>query len=197
MSAAASAPVKSLAAFSQIVWDKHAANWPPAEDTLAEEFVNYISVSTTPDLSNLEALCNSLGIEFSRTKLPPTLRGHNCMYNGKSKIFISHEQSFPGSAQHTALHELRELLEYEFKASGRPTMTIDTQEQRADEFAIAVRVHRFQSQMPGWLDSAATIERQWPRWLAYGGLFLLMFIVIMGTTLLPHFEDTFEKHNAG
>lgn len=190
--AAASPPARSLAAFSQIVRNKHATGWPPTEDTLAEEFVKYVDFTTTRHLSP-EALCHSLGIEFLRTNLPETLRGHNCRYGGKSRIFVTQKESFVGAAEHTVIHELRELLEYEFKAAGWPTTNPDAMEELAEDFAVAVRVRRIQNEVPSWFDNVATIERKWPRRFAYVGLVVLTYLLLMGVTLLPYLEDLAEK----
>lgn len=181
--------------FSETVQDKYASNWPPAEDALAQEFVNFFDLGAIATLRDIEALCKTLEIEFVKASLPDSLRGYNCRYAGKSKIFVSNQHSFAGAEEHTALHELRELLEYEFKAAERPTTISKDIEELAEDFAVAVRVQALHRDVPKWFEGAATIERKWPRRLAYVALFVFTCLLIATITIGPQLEEFAEKQN--
>ncbi len=150
---------------------KHASNWPPQEETLADEFISYFKLEPIVFLGALQKLCDSLGINVRVMVLPESLRGHNYRFDGKREIYISERQILRGTEEHTALHELRELLEYEFN------------------FAVAVRVFAFGKEIPSLLEHAAGIEQKWPRRASYVLLFVVAVGYVMALTLLPHVED--------
>jgi hypothetical protein len=109
-------PPSTLIGFCQLVQQKHGSEWPPTEETLADEFVEYFQLETLVNLEELQEICDRLGITFRIEQLPESLRGINYRYQEKREIVISDSQFL--TKEHTTLHELREVIEYEFRDSG-------------------------------------------------------------------------------
>ena|GEM_PF-2374261 len=179
----------SLMGFCQAVRIKYASNWPPTEDTIAREFITYFQTKEMVFGAGVQKLCGSLQITVRVAALPESLHGHNYRFREQREILISEKQQFWGTEEHTTLHELRELLEYEFRDLSAPIFTHDDKEERAEEFAVAVRMLAFTEELPNWLDQASSIERKWPRRAAYLLLAVFGVIYTMGVTLLPHWEN--------
>lgn len=153
-------PAPTLNDFCQHVIAKFAGNWPPKETDIADEFVTFFRVDFVKTVAGLPELCKSLGINVSELELPPGLHGHNCAFQDKREIVVAQQSGrvVLGSKQHTLLHELREIIEYDFVKIHRPTMAgLADREQRADDFASHVRAeapiralyHAFESRMAG------------------------------------------------
>lgn len=179
--------VDPIVGFCQSVREKYATNWPPSEEMLADEFIDYFKVKAMVGISQLQKLCEEVGIEFSRTALPKSLCGHNLRYQNKRAILIA--ESHMLSPEHTVLHEIREQLEYDFNLLGVPILNPDDKEERADCFAVSVRMNAFAKELPTWFEGASTIEKKWRRRGAYALLFLFACVYTLGVTLLPGLED--------
>ncbi|HVO63640.1 MAG TPA: hypothetical protein VMT53_22135 [Terriglobales bacterium] len=134
----------SLIGFCKTVIAKRSANWPLDENAIASDFVSFFALDGLLQMQDLEHFCQKIGIEVSSQDLPKPLRGHCCTYKGKSAIVVGTFQgsaAVPGSVEHTLLHELRELIEGEFRKLGRPIATdYSDLESRAESFASHVRV---------------------------------------------------------
>lgn len=186
-------PPHPLTTFCQTVIDKHSANWPITEDILAQELVGFFGLQSIAHFEDVQKLCLRLGIEASRVPLPQPLRGYNFRYGESRKVFVSEHQSFIGADQHTALHELREHLEYEFQALGYPTLNGNDSEEQAEHFAMQVRMNVFQKQLPVLFKDASQIESKWPRRATYMFTAILSFFYLLGLVLLPTFEDLADR----
>lgn len=180
---------RSLKGFCQSVRIKCGSDWPPAEDIIAGEFVTYFQLEEMVFGAGVQKLCESLQISVRVAALPESLRGHNYRFREKREILISENHKFRDTEAHTTLHELRELLEYEFRDLGTAICTLDDKEERAEKFAVAVRMFAFERELPIWFDHASSIERKWPRRAAYLLLAVFALTYTMGVTLLPHWED--------
>ena len=112
-----------ILAFCRAVISCHAENWPPKEDVLAEQFVNWLGVKSFMTRSSMVELCSSKGIKLSFASVPPELRGFNCSFQYKKEIVISDEETIVFSDLHTLLHEFREMLECGFADLGYSTLT--------------------------------------------------------------------------
>ncbi len=137
-------PAPNLQGFCQHIIALCGANWPPSEDEIAAEFVPFFRIEPVLRLQKLKELCSSLGIAVTLKELPPGLRGHNCVFGDRREIVITENSELAavlGSQEHTLLHELREIMEYEFRRLQRPiARDFSDREQRADDFGMAVRV---------------------------------------------------------
>lgn len=142
----------------------------------------------------LRELCAQLGITLSFSSLPPELRGFNCVYDNKTEIVISEQQSFPGAEEHTLLHELREVLERIFVGLDYPTADNGQElEKKAEDFARLARMAAINKSLPTFFEGADQIDRKWARVAAFvligGGALLYLFSCAM----LPHLEDAAER----
>jgi hypothetical protein len=136
-------PPVSLSGFCKTVIAHYSGKWPPNEDAIAHEFVSIFGIDGFLRMDDLERFCQKLGIEVSTRELPKPLRGHNCLYDGKSEIVVgtvAGPAAGLGPREHTLLHELRELIEYEFRKLDRPVAaTASDLESRAETFASLAR----------------------------------------------------------
>jgi len=181
-----------LTVFCQALCEKHARQWPPSEDALALEFVEFFNLEPFIFFAKLQDLCKDLGIALTVAALPDCLRGVNYRFKDKREILVSSTQSIAGLQEHTALHELREHVEYEFKKMKMPVCKPDDREKRAEDFAVAVRVAAFGSKIPAILDKVSTIESKWPRRASYVGIGLLSVAYVLAVTLTPRLEEMLE-----
>src|SRR5690242_17717980 len=134
---------------------------------LAEEFVSSFNlVPSTRD--DLQRLCAQLGISLSFSSLPAELRGFNCVYQSKTEIVLSEQQSFWGVQEHTLLHELREILERSFITLGYPTVSDEQKlEKNAEDFARFIRMAAITKSLPIFFEGTEQIERKWVQVAAF------------------------------
>jgi hypothetical protein len=190
-------PPVSLSGFCKTVIANHSGKWPPNEDALAHEFVSFFGIDGLLGMDALERFCQKLGIEVSIRELPKPLRGHNCVYAGKSEIVVGagHGPAVGlGTREHTLLHEIRELIEYEFRKLGRPVATTTSDlESRAEGFAGLVRARASFKTWEWYFERIGGIES---RLLQFGAV-LIVAVLAMGHYLscvnLPQWEDRFPS----
>jgi hypothetical protein len=177
--------------------EKHSDKWPVDELALAAEFVVYFGVPPMPRLTDFEDLARRLAIDLSVAHLPKGVSGYNCRYKERNSIVL---EPLEGSAkhagipEHTFLHEMRELLEYEFRQHEQATAHGADLESRAEQFASAVRIA---APMPLWTDmgkSALEIKSAW-RYVVVGLVIALATFHSLGCLLLPRHEEYFRKMN--
>ena len=190
-------PPVTLPRLCETVVRNHSGKWPPGEDTLAQEFVSFFQIHGSLKLEDLERLCRTLGVEVSVQDLPKGLRGHNHAYQDKREIVIGtvpEAVAAIGSREHTLLHELRELMEYEFRKMEHPIVaSFPDGETRAESFAGFVRTLAV---MKGWqplFEGMGDIKSGWGLF----GMFLLAFLLIAGCSFaclaLPNWEDRLQS----
>ena len=182
-----------LADFCQSVFAKHSEQWPISEDTLAEGFLAFARLHFLPGLEEVSGVCRDrLEISVCHTALPDGLRGLNLSYGNKREILISTNQDYHGATLHTLLHELREILEGEFRAMEQPLASDENDdiERRAEEFATLVQVSAAKHALPVVWESASKIER---KWLRIGAYVLICFGVLayaVSCTSITRIEDS-------
>jgi hypothetical protein len=159
---------------------------------LAEEFVSSFNlVPSTRD--DLQRLCAQLEISLSFSSLPTELRGFNCVYQDRTEIVLSEQQSFWGVQEHTLLHELREILELTFITLGYPTVGDEQKlERNAEDFARFTRMAAINKSLPIFFDLTEQIER---KWVQVATLLLIgcgVLIYFYSCAMLPRFEDAGE-----
>jgi hypothetical protein len=71
------------------------------------------------------------------------MRGFNYWHENTLSITMPIDGGCFISREHTLFHELRELLEHNFRDLGRPTSVGDALEARAEQFAACVRITMF------------------------------------------------------
>lgn len=185
--------IDPLLAFCKRVVDRYAQDWPPSENQLALEFVSFFPLEPLIRLEDLTRFCGRLGIEVSVSALPDGLQGMNASVGSNRSIFLSNEGAFPGSEEHTLLHELRELIEYLLCDLGYPTEKGQGLEARAEEFASHARSIAALKEFQVLFEKAARIESGWKRWLACAFVILLGISYSATCVLLPAFEDRISR----
>ena len=178
-----------LYAFCQVIASRYSNNWPPSEERLATEFINFFKVSL-PTLDTWIELCVSLTIRVTLTSLPPGLRGHHTCFNNERAIWLPEKDRFPGAREHTLLHELREILEHIFCDLGLPTADASSREARAEEFAAHTRMIASREMWTSFLEDAKKIQSTWWRRGAYGLIGFGALLHAAGCAFLPYFEDS-------
>lgn len=175
--------------FCRSVISRHAENWPPTENVLAEEFVSWLGATSLMTPTAMQELCLSKGISLSFLPLPLGLHGFNCSFQDKNEILISEDEVIPFANVHTLFHEFREMLERAFVQSGHATLTPDTLEAKAEEFAMTARMETATRELPGYIEMMSKIEKNWHRYLGYGFLAVLFVAYMFSCALLPQFEE--------
>ena len=66
--------------FCRAVVSRHAESWPPKEETLAEEFVQWLGLKPFSTRDQLIGLCLTKKVTVSFVELPLELRGFNCSF---------------------------------------------------------------------------------------------------------------------
>lgn len=179
MSGTAASPAIAMdrvAEFCQRVVTEHSEHWPISEKVLAEELLAFTGLNLVANLEEVSEVCQSkLGIHVSCSPMPDGLRGHNFSYRKERKILIATDQDYYGATVHTLLHELREILESEFRGLGYSIAGSDNadQEKHAEDFATTVQVTAAARTVPIFFESASEIERKWLRIGAY-------FLIVLG-----------------
>jgi hypothetical protein len=142
---------------------RHSENWPAEEGLLAREFVTHFRMPPFLHSANLEKIGESFGIKFVEEKLPDDLLGANFYFEGKRRIALADRLEHVGIKEHTFLHEIRELLEYDFRAIGFPTVKTDAHEleSRADVFALSAILCCSEKTWESWTKSAFEIQSSW------------------------------------
>jgi len=186
-----------LRGFCERVVAKYSANWPPTEETIAREFVSFAQPDGL-DLGSLEGLCARFGISVLVRRLPEGIRGYNHLFGQKRQILIAQSQSTGtvfGIQEHTLFHELRELIEYEFREIGSSVALSDL-ESRAESFASTVRLEASMMVWKPLLDDVTEMKSGWGRIVL--GLLLVFFVAVQAFScvMLPRWEDQLERRGA-
>jgi hypothetical protein len=186
---------KTLRNFCHSFREKHSAKWPPDEHELAMEFVQYFGLPPLPRMDDFKGLATHLAIEVSEAPLPDGLRGYNNRYEGRDLIVLEKLEGpaqHIGISEHTFLHELRELIEYEFCREGHPTAKGQELEERAESFAKSVRILAPLPFLSDWAGDIVQGSSPW-RYLGVGLLIGFGLFHALTCFLLPHHEDYFRK----
>ena len=188
-------PALTLRGFCEAVVTNHSAKWPPDESTIAEEFVSFFRMEKVLEFKDLERFCQQLEVGVSIRKLPREFGGHNHTYQGKREILIgTATEGALGSREHTLLHELRELIEHEFRAMGHPVVSdLSDREERAERFAGFVRAFAAIKSWQPLFDGIGAIKSGWGK---LGMILLAAALVIVSSIhylALPHWEDRLPR----
>jgi hypothetical protein len=171
------------------VISQHSENWPPSEDILARDFVNWFGLSSILTKDGMKELCQARGVTLSFVLLPQEIRGFNCSFYEKKEIVISERELAPFSHSHTLLDEFRELLEHEFVQLGHATIGAKDLEAQPEIFAMSCRIEAATREVPSFFEIAQNVEKKWQRYLA--SFFLIVFGVayVFSCVYLPQMEE--------
>ncbi len=165
-----------LLGFCLAVISRHAEKWPPTEQVLADEFVDWFGAKSFMTPTAMRELCLAKGISLSFVPLPPGLHGVNCSFQDKKEIVISEDELVPFAHAHTLFHEFREMLERVFVELGRATLSPkQCLEVKAEEFAMVARMATATRELPAYIEMVGNIEKNWQRYLGYAFLAVLEF----------------------
>jgi len=183
-----------LLGFCLAVISRHAKKWPPTEQVLADEFVDWFGANSLMTPTAMRKLCGSKKINLSFVPLSPELHGFNCSFRDKNEIVISEHEMAPFGHVHTLFHELREMLERTFVELGRGTLTPkESLEATAEEFAMAARMATVTRELPGYVEMVNNIEKNWHRYCGYALLIVLVLAYLFSCVSLPQYEDTISE----
>jgi len=182
--------VPPIVGFCKALISRHVQNWPPTEEALAEDFVQWFGLQPLLTRDRLAELCLSKGVNLSFAALPYELRGFNCSFQNRTEIVITERQRVLGADLHTFLHEFRELLENAFVELGYATLGAEgSWEVQAEHFATSARLKLVEREVPAFLESAEKIEAKWARYLAYTFICVCGAIYALSCIFLPHLEE--------
>lgn len=176
------------------VVSKCANHWPPTEEVLAGEFVNWLGFSALLTRDALTELCRAKGVNLSFVSLPQDIRGFNCSFREKNEIAIAERETAPFSDSHTLFHEFREMLEHIFVEIGHSTIeTKDVLEARAEQFAVLCRIKTAEQELPAFFEMATNVGNRWARYFAYAALGTFAIAYLIGCVLTPQVEELYSK----
>jgi len=179
-----------IVGFCKAVISRHVENWPPTEETLAEEFVQWFGLQPFLTRERLIELCLSKRVNLSFAPLPLELRGFNCSFEGKTEIVITQRETVLGADLHNLLHEFRELLENAFVQHGYATLGAENLlEVQAEHFAVSARMEIAKREIPAFIESAEKIDAKWARYLAYTFIGVFGLIYALSCIFLPQLEE--------
>jgi hypothetical protein len=92
---------------------QHEANWPPEEDVLAQEFIDWFGFNSFLTRDRMKELCQAKGVNLSFVSLSEDVRGLNFSYQNIKEIILSQRETAPFGDSHTLFHEFRELIEHQ------------------------------------------------------------------------------------
>ena len=180
--------------FCMGVISRHAEKWPPTEQVLADEFVEWFGAHSLMTPTAMRELCLSKGINLSFVPLPPGLHGFNCSFEGKNEIILCERELVPFGHEHTLFHEFREMLEHRFVELGHGTLTAEAcLEETAEEFAILARMATATRELPDYIEMVSNIEKNWHRYFGYALLIVFSVAYIFSCVSLPQYEDMISE----
>ncbi len=174
-----------IVGFCKAVISRHAENWPPKEEVLAEEFVQWFGLQPFSTRDRLIDLCLSKRVNLSFAELPPELSGVNCSFQDKTEIVINERQTLFGADLHTLLHE--------FQLGYATLGAKDSLEVQAEIFAVSARIEAVKREIPAFIETVENVQAKWARYLSYGVLGVLGFIYLLSCVYLPHLEEIDSK----
>jgi hypothetical protein len=169
-----------LTTFCKVVISRHNGNWPITEKRLAQEFIEYFDAPHFVFARHISEFGQSLNIKVLYDKLPMDLFGANFTLAAKRLIVICDREDRVVTRSHTFLHELRELLENEFRLLGFPCLDIDTKEDAADEFARSVALVSNEKLFRELMQSSMQLDKTWQQVTACTFVVLFQLIAMVG-----------------
>jgi hypothetical protein len=168
-------------------------SWPPDEDTVARAFILQFPVASFLLQPNVEDLCLKLGIEVSFCELPPDLAGSNFQYAGRTEIVLSEKENPLGITTHTLFHEIREIMERVFIDLGYPTISAGELEQKAEKFAVEVRINSLLKETEFLFGSAFEIQSTLFRWGSVAIVSGFILLLACGHIFLTKYEASMSR----
>jgi hypothetical protein len=183
----------SLKAFCEVYVSEHAHN-PINESHLADAFVKFYGIPPLFDLCSLDEFLVETNIELRKGDLPLGLLGVNMSFEGKRRIDLSERPEQRYFQVHTVLHEIREIIESDFRPLGFGASESERDfEHRANEFAFYAIMSSQMSMFKSLFESAYGMESNWQKFGALGligiGVLVAAVYSFMGA-FFPHVTVT-------
>ena len=173
---------------------RHGDNWPPTEEVLAREFVDWLGSRAFVSEDGMKKLCEAKGVNLTFVPLPQEIRGFNCSFGHKREIVISESEAAPFIHLHTLFHEFREMLEHVFTELGRATIAPDDSlEVQAEQFAVLCRMEAATRELPVIFEATARIERKWVRYLSYALVIVFGVAYVLSCIFTPQMEEVLSE----
>lgn len=187
------ANVLALPEFCAAVVKKHADAWPPTEHQLAQDFLEHFGIARLGFYDGLVKWCGEVGIDVSmRDSLPHDLRGANFWHEASMSIVMPVNGGCFISREHTLLHELRELLEWEFERLASSSGDPNTREPRAEQFAACVRIAVVVESSKDFFKVASDVQNPLGRACVYGLVGLVTVASVVGCAGIRQLEAHFD-----
>jgi hypothetical protein len=182
---------RSLDEFCRHVVAEHSDRWPIDEQTLAQAFLRFFDITRVPHAVTLPTLSQRLGIRFSLEELPEDLFGANFAIAGTRLVVVCSRPEHRIVQAHTFLHEVRELLEYEFRSLGYPSCEGSERdlESAADEFAASVIGKTSEDLWMRLADSASNLDSGWKKF----GAFCLILLAALAMALNVEYGKQYPR----
>lgn len=150
-----------LRTFCEEYISQNREKWPPSEYELAEAFVLHFGIPFTFRVADLKNFLIQTNIELIERDLPADLLGANISSGVKRQIFTSTGAEHVPFRVHTVLHEIREVMEADFRGLGFPTTNSRGLDSRADEFSFAVHMSAATPSIQGWVNDPSETTSTW------------------------------------
>jgi len=183
---------RALLEFCAAVADKYAPVWPPTEDQLARDFLAHFGIARLAHYDGIIKWCGEVGVQFSTEELPHDMRGFNYWHENTFSITMPINGGCLISREHTLFHELRELLEHNFRHTGRPTAVGAALESRAEQFAACVRIAVCLESSKDFVETARGVRDPLGRLFAYGLAAAATGVLILGCMSVRQLEAHFD-----
>lgn len=182
-------PRDLLRAFCEAYISQNGRN-PINESQLADAFVKFFGIPPLVDVRSLDEFFVETNIELRKRDLPIGLLGVNMSFEGKRRIDLSERTEQKHFQVHTVLHEIREIVENDFRllGFGRAESHQDF-EHSANEFAFYAIMFSQMTVFQSLFDNAYEMESNWWKWGTMG--LISMGLLVVG---LYSFVGAFFPH---
>jgi hypothetical protein len=171
-----------LKAFCEAYTSQHREKWPTSEYELAEAFVSHFGIPIVFRMADLQNFLVRTNIELIEGDFPADLLGVNMSFGMKRQIFTSRNVDHVPFRIHTVLHEIREIVEDDFRRLGFATTNSSGLDSRADEFSFAVHFYAGMASIEDRVKDASEMNSTWQ---SFGSLCLFtVFAVLFGLSSL-------------
>jgi hypothetical protein len=146
-----------LKAFCEGYISQHREKWPTSERQLAKAFVSHFDIPFVFRVSDLHDFLVQTNIELIERDLPSDLLGVNMCFGTKRQIRTSRNADHVRFGTHTVLHEIREILEADFRELGFSTTNLSDLsdlDSRADDFSFGVDMCTGTASLMDWIKDA-------------------------------------------
>jgi hypothetical protein len=170
-------PRDSLRAFCEAYISQNGRN-PIDESQLADAFVKFFGIPPLVDVRSLDEFFVETNIELRKCDLPIGLLGVNMSFEGKRRIDLSERSEQRHFQIHTVLHEIREIIENDFRPLGFGTAKSQQDfEHCANQFAFCAIMCSQMTVFESLFNNAYEMESNWRKWGALGLISIGLLIV--------------------